>query len=186
MKAGLLFLTAAIISMVGCTHVSPDNGNAGEDRDLIYAMANSKPSDTGAVSAYESDYGFTILLVKDPARTLASLEIADYGLPYFSRFTRSETVTPFLSFISFTGGEVDLTYSVKLQRPDGTIDAKEYNNLRIEQRSRVSDGAHFPAREFATISFDQSYALGKYNIYITVRDKGNIKVAFEMRFELTE
>jgi len=120
------------------------------------------------------------------ARTIQSLEIADYGLPYFSQFKRSETVSPFLSFISFTGEGVDLTYSVKLERPDGEIDVKENNNLRIEQRSRVNDGAFFPAREFATISFDQSYAPGYYNLYITIRDRGNIKIAFNMRFELTE
>jgi hypothetical protein len=184
MKAGVLFLSAAIISMVGCANVSPVGGNSGEDSDLVYSRENAKFSDTGAVSAYDSDYGFTILLVKDLARTLESLAIADYGLPYFSRFKRSETVTPYLSFISFTGEEVDLTYSVKLQNPGGEI-AAEYNNLRIE-RARVSDGAHFPAKEFATVNFDSSHDLGNYNLYITIRDRGNIKTAFNMRFELTE
>ena len=185
MKAGVFLLAAVIISMVSCSYVPFADESAGEDVDLVYARANAKSSDTGADSAYESDYGFSILLVKDLARTLESLEIADYELPYFSQFKRSETVTPYLSFISFTGGEVDLTYSVKLERPGGEI-AAEYNNLRIEQRPRVNDGAFFPAKEFATMSFDQSCAPGKYNLYITVRDKGNIKMAFNMKFELTE
>ena len=174
------------MSMVGCADVPPIDGNTGEDRDLIYARANAKFSDNGAVSSYESDYGFSILLVKDLARTLQSLGIADYGLPYFSQFKRSETVTPYLSFISFTNEAVDLTYSVILERSDGKINAKEYSNLHIEQRSSVNDGAFFPAKEFATFGFDQSYALGVYNLYITIKNRGNIKAAFNMRFELIE
>jgi len=185
MKIGVLFLTASIISMIGCTSVAPADGNVGEDPDLVYARANAEFSDTGAVSAYESDYGYTVILVKDLDWALQSLQIADYGLPHISQFKRGEKLSPFLTFISFTGEEVDLTYSVKLQMPDGEIDAKDYDNLRIA-RSRVGDGRHFPAEEFATISFDETHVLGEYNLYIVIRDRGNIKIAFNMQFELTE
>jgi len=152
--------------------------------DFTFAEKSGKFSDTGAISLNDADYRFTVILVNDLAWAFESRKIADYGLPHISRFKRSERVTPFLTFGTFKSGNVDLTYSVKLQGPDGKS-VKEHNNLTIA-RSTVNEGMTYTAKEFATFNFGETDALGTYQFHIVIKDGGNIRNACVMQFSLTE
>ena len=185
MKAGVFFLTAAAILLFGCAQTSPVDGSAEKADDFSYARESGNFSDTGAIALHEGGYRFTIILVKDLEWALKSLEIADYGLPRISQFKRGEKVSPFLTFMTFGNENVNLTYSIRLQGPDGRFAAKEYRNLLIA-RSKVNESMGYPAKDFVTVSFDETDALGKYEFYVIVKDGENIKNACIMRFELTE
>ena len=182
MKALLLFQVVAVMSLIGCANTSPVNEKAG---DFTYARESGNLSDDGAIALHEGGYRFTIILVKDLEWAMESLKIADYGLPHISQFKRSEKVSPFLTFMTFDSENVDLTYSVKLQGPDGKFAAKEYRNLLIA-RSRVNTQMGYPAKDFVTISFDETSALGTYEFHVIIKDGENIKNGCIMRFELTE
>jgi len=179
MKTALLMLTASII-LTGCANVLPVN----KDGDFAYALESGNFSNSGAIALHDSEYRFTVILVNNLEWALESLKIADYGLPHISQFKRGEKVTPFLTFMTFNSGNVDLTYSVKLQGPDGKS-VEEHNNLLIA-RSTVSDSMGYAAQEFATMNFDETAALGTYQFHIIIRDGENIRNACIMQFELTE
>ena len=108
-----------------------------------------------------------------------------YGLPHISQFKRGDKVSPFLTFMTFGNESVNLTYSVKMQRPDGEFASEEYNNLLIA-RSTVNTAMVYPAQEFAAISFDEKDALGTYQFHIIIKDGGNVNNACVMQFELAE
>ncbi|MDR1839577.1 MAG: hypothetical protein LBQ93_08375 [Treponema sp.] len=185
MKTALLMLTASIISIsnisiTGCANVRPANKNG----DFAFALESGNFSNTGAIALHDSDYRFTVILVNNLEWALESLKIADYGLPHISRFKRGEKVTPFLTFMTFNNRNVDLTYSVKLQGPDGKS-VEEKDNLPIA-RSTVSDSMGYSAQEFATMNFDETDALGTYQFHIIIRDGENTRNACIMQFELTE
>jgi len=137
MKTALLMLTASII-LTGCANVRPANKND----DFAYALESGNFSNSGAIALHDSDFRFTVILVNNLEWALKSLEIADYGLPHISKFKRGEKVTPFLTFMTFNSGNVDLTYSVKLQGPDGKS-VEEKDNLLIA-RSTVSESMGYP------------------------------------------
>ena len=179
MKTVLFMLTASII-LTGCANVPPANKNG----DFAYALESGNFSNSGAIALHDSEYRFTIILVNNLEWALESLEIADYGLPHISKFKKGEKVTPFLTFMTFNSGNVDLTYSVKLQGPDGKS-VEEKDNLLIA-RSTVNESMGYPAQEFATINFDETAALGIYQFHIIIRDGENIRNACIMQFELTE
>jgi hypothetical protein len=180
MKTALLLLTASIISITGCTNVR----TASKNGDFAHALESGNFSGTGAIALHDSGYRFTVILVNNLEWALESLKIADYGLPHISQFKRGEKVTPFLTFITFNSGNADLTYSVKLQGPDGKS-VEEYNDLLIA-RSTVSESMGYPAQEFATVNFDETGVLGTYQFHIIIRDGENIRNACIMQFELTE
>jgi len=179
MKTALLMLTASII-LTGCANARPVNQNG----NFAYALESGNFSNSGAIALHDSEYRFTVILVNNLEWALESLKIADYGLPHISQFKRGEKVTPFLTFMTFNSGNVDLTYSVKLQGPDGKS-VEEKDNLRIA-RSTVSDSMGYAAQEFATMNFDETDALGTYQFHIIIRDGENIRNACIMQFELTE
>jgi hypothetical protein len=181
MRTALLLLTASIISITGCANLKSGNKN---DGDFSYAPESGNFSDSGAIALHGSDFRFTVILVNNLEWALESQKIADYGLPHISRFKRGDKVTPFLTFGTYANGNVDLTYSVKLQGPDGKS-AEEKNNLLIS-RSMINEGMNYTAREFATKNFDETDVLGLYQFHIVIRDGGNIKNACIMQFELTE
>jgi hypothetical protein len=180
MKVALLMLTASIISITGCANTRPVNN----DGDFAYASESGNFSNSGAIALHDGEYRFTVILVNNLEWALKSLEIADYGLPHISQFKRGEKVTPFLTFMTFNSGSVDLTYSVKLQNPDGKS-VEEHNNLLIA-RSTVNESMGYPAREFAEINFDENSVLGTYRFHIIIRDGESIRNACIMQFELTE
>jgi len=179
MKTALLMLTASIILM-GCANTRPVNKNG----DFALALESGNFSNLGAIALHDSEYRFTVILVNNLEWALESLDIADYGLPHISKFKRGDKVTPFLTFMTFNNAKVDLTYSVKLQGPDGKS-VEEFNNLLIS-RSTVSESMGYPAQEFAEINFDETAALGTYQFHIIIKDGENTRNACIMQFELTE
>jgi len=178
MKAVLFFPAVAMVLITGCANMRPVTA------DFTHAEKSGNFSNTGAISLNDADYRFTVILVNDLAWALESRKLADYGLPHISRFKRGEKVTPFLTFGTFKSGNVDLTYSVKLQGPDGKS-VKEHNNLPIA-RSTVNEGMTYTAQEFATFNFGETDVLGTYQFHIVIRDGRNIKNACIMQFSLTE
>jgi len=181
MKTALLLFTASIVLITGCANMRPADKNGG---DFAYALESGNFSDRGAISLIDSDYRFTVILVNNLEWALESQKIADYGLPHISQFKRGEKLTPFLTFGTFHSGSFDLTYSVKLQRPDGKS-VEEHNDLLIT-RSTINEGMTHTAQEFATINFDETYVTGTYQLYIVIRDNGNARNACIMQFELIE
>ena len=183
MKAA--FFLIIILIMTGCVNTPPVNESPGKVDEFLNARTNGNFSDEGAIAFHNDDYRFTIILVKDLGWALESTKIADYGLPYISQFKRSEKVTPFLTFVTFAKENIDLTYSVKLKRPDGKFAPREYHDLLIA-RSRLFAARGYPAQEFATISFDETDALGTYQFHIIIKDSGNVINACIMQFQLVE
>jgi len=178
MKIALLLLTASIISITGCAS-KPVEKNG----DFSHALESGNFSNTGAISLHDSDYRFTLILVNNLEWALESQKIADYGLPHISQFKRGEKVTPFITFGVFHSGDFDLTYSVRLQGPDGKL--VESRDLLIT-RSTVNEGMTHWAHEYATISFDETYVLGTYQFQIVIKDSGNIRNTCVMQFEVVE
>ena len=179
MKAVLLF-TAVMVFITGCAYMRSD-----KTADLIHAEQSGNFSNTGAIALHDEGYRFIVILVKDLAWALESTKIADYGLPHISQFKRGEKVSPFLTFVAFNKGNANLTHSVKLKKPDGKFDPKEYNNLLLA-RSAVNDGMVYHAQEFATINLDTTYDLGTYQLYIVIKDGKSIRNACIIQFILTE
>jgi len=173
-----LLLTASII-LSGCANVRPAEKS---DGDFAFALESGKFSDSGAISMIDSDYRFTVILANNLEWALESQGIMDYGLPHISQFKRGDKVTPFLTFGTFRSGDFDLTYSVRLTAPDGKS-VEEHNNLLIT-RSTVNEGMTHTAQEFATISIGETYVLGTYQLYIVIKDGGNVRNGCVMQFEV--
>ena len=176
MKVAIFLVIIAIIS--GCANTQSVN-------EFMTARTSGNFSDQGAISFLDDDYRFTIILVKDLAWALESMKIADYGLPHISQFKRSEKVTPFLTFRTFGRENVDITYSVKLQKPDGKFAPREYHDLLTARSTLFAVGA-YEAQEFVTISFDETDALGIYQFNIIIKDSGKMINACIMQFQLIE
>ena len=172
------FFFVIILIMVGCANTPPVD-------EFMNARTSDNFTDQGAIAIFDADYRFTIILVKDLEWALHSIMIADYRLPYISQFSRNEKVTPYLTFGTFGMENVDLTYSIKLQRPDGQFAPGEYHNMVIARSSVVASNT-YQAQEYATISFDETDALGIYQCHIIMKDSGNVTNACIMQFELTE
>jgi len=183
MKTALFFISLVLIA--SCSHRPAVIEGSENNDDFTHARTSGNFSDRGAISLRNDEYRFTVILVKDLEWALRSLKIADYGLPHISQFKRSEKVSPFLTFGTFGKEDVDLTYSVKLQKPDGTFTPAQYNDLIIA-RSKVSESMNYPAEEFATIDFSETDALGIYQFFIIIKDSGNIINSCIMQFELVE
>jgi len=182
MKTMLLLFTASIL-ITGCANL-----RQADNDDLAYALESGNFSDTGAISLIDSDYRFTIILVNNLEWALESQMIADYGLPYITKFKRGEKLTPFLTFGTFANGNFDLTYNVRLHGPDGKIVEENNDLLRdlLIARSALNEGMTYQAQEFVTVNFNETYALGVYKLYIVIKDSGNNRKACVMQFELVE
>ena len=183
MKAAFFLVIIALIA--GCANTPSVNEIPDRVDGFINTRTSSNFSDQGAIALFDNDYRFTVILVNDLEWALESIKIADYGLPHMSQFRRSEKVTPFLNFGTFSKENVDLTYSVKLLRPDGKFAPEEFHDLVIA-RSRLFAGMTCPALEFATVSFDETDALGIYQFHIIIKDSGNVINACIMQFQLIE
>jgi len=192
MKTILLLMAVSSIILSGCASTPPKNEDIGfvtaaDFADFLADSARTRESgnfsDTGAIALHEGGYRFTVILVKDLEWALESLKIADYGLPHISQFKRGEKVTPFLTFMTFNNLNVDLTYSVILQGPDGKF--KRYSKLLIV-RSLVSESRTYPAQKFLTLTLDETFVPGAYQFHIVIREKGEIINDCIMRFEVTE
>jgi len=183
MKNTLMLFTAAIILITGCASMQSAEKN---DSDISYALESGNFSDTGAISIIDRDYRFTVILVNNLEWALESQQIADYGLPYITKFKRGEKLTPFLTFGTFANGTFDLTYHVRLHGPDGKFVEENNDLLRdlLITRSTVNEGMTYQAQEFVTVNFDETYALGVYKLYIVIKDCGHNRKACVMQFEL--
>ena len=176
MKAAILLVI--IVIMVGCANTRPVD-------EFMNTRTSGNFTDQGAIAFLDDDYRFTIILVKDLEWALESTKIADYGLPHISQFRRDEKVTPFLTFGAFGKENADITYSVRLQKPDGKFAPRVYHNLKTVRSPLFAVGA-YQAQEFATISFNENDALGIYQFHIIIKDRGKIINACIMQFQLTE
>ena len=183
MKAA--FFLIIIVVVAGCAYTPPVNEYPEKADEFMNARTSGNFTDQGAIAFFDADYRFTIILVKDLEWALESIKIADYRLPYISQFKRSEKVTPYLTFGTFSRENVDLTYSVKLQRPDGKFAPGEYHDLVVMRSTLVASNT-YQAQEFATISFDETDALGTYQFHIIIKDSGNVINACIMQFQLIE
>ena len=183
MKAAFLLIIIAI--MAGCANVPPVNERPEEADEFVIARTGGNFTDQGAIALFDEDFRYSILLVKDLEWALESIKIADYRLPYISRFNRSERVSPFLNFGTFGKEVVDLTYCIKVLKPDGQFAPGEYHDMVIS-RSTIYEGMTSPAREFATISFNEKDALGTYQFFIIIKDGGKVINGCIMQFELIE
>ena len=183
MKAIFFLAISAIIT--GCASSPVNNENLNDSDGFMNIQKNGNFSDRGAIALIDDDYRFTIILVKDLEWALESMRIADYGLPHISQFTRNEKVSPYLTFGTFGKETVDLTYSVKLQKPDGKYAVEEYHDLTIT-RSTLFASMTYPAQEFATIRFDETDALGIYQFHIVIKDGGTVINTCIMQFELID
>ena len=183
MKA--VFLLVTIAGIAGCVNAPPVNESPEKTDEFMKARTSGNFSDNGAIAFRDDDYRFTIILVKDLEWALESMRIADYRLRYSPHIMRSEKVSPYLTFGTFARENVDLTYSIKLQRPDGKFSPKEYHDLVIA-RSTLFASMTYPAQEFATIIFDETDDLGIYQFYIIIKEGGNVINACIMQFELIE
>ena len=181
MKAAFLLIIVAI--MAGCAITPPINERPETVDEFMNVRTGGNFTDQGAISLFDADFRFSILLVKDLEWALESIKIPDYRLPYISRFNRSERVSPFLNFGTFGREDVDLTYSVKLLGPDGQFAPVEYHDLVIA-RSTLYEGMTCPAQEFATMSFNETDTLGIYQFYIIIKDNGKVINGCVMQFEL--
>ena len=179
------FFPVIIIIIASCVNTPVVNKSPEIIDEFMSAQISGNFSDRGAIAFLDDDYRFTIILVKDLEWALESMKIADYGLPHISQFRRNEEVSPYLTFGTFHKENVDLTYSIKLQRPDGKFAPKEYHDLVIE-RSTLFTSMTYPAQDFATIIFDETDNLGIYQFHIIIKDGGNIINACIMQFELIE
>ena len=182
MKAAILLIIAIL---AGCANTPRGNGRPEKVDEFASARTGGNFTAEGAIAVFDDDYRFTVILVKDLGWALESTRIADYGLPHISQFRRGDRVTPFLTFIPFVRETVDLTYCVKLQRPDGTFAPGEYHDLLVA-RATLFASRGYPARDFATVGFDKSDALGTYQFHIIMKDGGNVINACIMQFELTD
>ena len=183
MKAAFFLVVIAI--MAGCANTPSVSESPEKVDEFLNARTSGNFTDQGAIALFDDDYRFTIILVNDLEWALESIKIADYGLPHISRFKRSEKVTPFLTFMTFARENVDLSYCVKLQRPDGTFAPGEYHDLLIE-RTTLFASRGYPAQEFVATCFDETDALGIYQFHIIIKDSGNVINACIMQFELIE
>jgi len=172
------FLLIIIVIITGCANTQSVD-------EFTTAQTSGNFSDQGAIAFLDDDFRFTIILVKDLEWALESMKIADYGLPHISQFKRSEKITPFLTFGTFGRENIDITYSVKLQKPDGKFASGEYHDLKTVRSPLYAVGA-YRAQEFATISFNEKDALGTYQFHIIIKDRGKVINACIMQFQLIE
>ena len=183
MKAVIFLIFIGIIS--GCANAPSVNEGPEKADEFMIARTGGNFTDQGAIAVFDDDYRFTIILVKDLEWALHSIMIADYGLPHISQFRRGEKVTPYLTFGTFGKENVDLNYSVKLQRPDGQFAPGEYHDMVIARRAVVASNT-YQAQEFATVGFNETDALGVYQFHIIMKDSGDIVNSCIMQFELIE
>ncbi|MCL1928046.1 MAG: hypothetical protein FWG07_04540 [Treponema sp.] len=176
MKVALFPVIIAIIA--GCANTQSVD-------EFVTARTSGNFSDQGAIAFLDNDYRFTVILVKDLEWALESMKIADYGLPHISQFKRSEKVTPFLTFGTFNKENNEITYSVKLQKPDGKFAPREYHDLATTRSTLFAMNA-YQAQEFATINFDETDTLGIYQFHIIIKDRGNVINSCIMEFQLIE
>ena len=176
MKAAFSFVIMTI--MAGCI-------NTPSVDEFMNTRTSGNFSDKGAIAFLDDEYRFTVILVNDLEWALESTKIADYGLPHISRFKRIDKVTPFLTFGTFKKENVNLTYSVKLQKPDGKFAPREYHDL-VVAHSKLFTSMGYPAQEFVTISFNKTDALGIYKFHIIIKDSGNVINTCVMQFQLIE
>jgi len=180
-----LFLFNIILIMTGCINTPSVYKNPEKVDEFMIVRTSSNFSERGAIALIGSEYRFTVILVNDLKWALESMKIADYGLPHISRFKRGEKISPFLTFGTFNKENVNLTYSIKLQRPDGKFAPEEYHDMVIAH-SKMFASMTYPAQEFATIIPDEKAALGLYQFYIIIKDSGNVINSCIMQFELIE
>ncbi|MCL2208968.1 MAG: hypothetical protein FWC19_10100 [Treponema sp.] len=171
--------------MTGCINAPSVYRNPEKVDEFMIDRTSNNFSDRGAIALIDDEYRFTVILVKDLKWALESMKIADYGLPHISRFKRGENISPFLTFGTFNKENVNLTYSIKLQRPGGKFASKEYNDIVIAH-STLYASMTYPAQEFATINFDETTALGLYQFYIIIKDSGSVINSCIIQFELIE
>ena len=180
MRIKIVFLFLIGVFMVNCA----GNTNVKESPEAESVQVPVKFSDTGAVSLYDDEYLFTVILVEDIEFAISSLERMGYGLPHISKFEINKNISPFLTFLVFKEGNFNLTYDVKLKKSYETSFYKEFNDLIIARAdSELHLSMTYPAEQFASIQFDES---GTYQFHITIKEQGEIRTIFIIEFEVSK
>jgi hypothetical protein len=154
---------------------------------LAFAQESSMFSDNGSITLNNRNYNFTIILVNDLRQTITTWDTADRipGIASTTRVKINEAISTFVTFVSLNKENVNLTYSVKLKKPDGTFSSNEYNDLIIAN-AKVGKNMFFRGRQLLTIVFDETDSIGKYQFHITIKDNSRIIHNCIMEFELIE
>jgi hypothetical protein len=154
---------------------------------FLYAQENSSFSNTGLISLNDNNYHFNIILVNDLKQSITIWDTADTtpGIPSTTKTKINNGISTFITFVSLNNENIDLTYSVKLKKPDGNFSPNEYNDLIIA-RGNIKKNMFFRGRQLLTIVFDETDAFGKYQFHITIKDKGKIIKNCITEFELIE
>ena len=154
---------------------------------LAFAQENNNFSNNGIISLNDRNYNFTIILVNDLRQMITIWDTADSvpGMPSTTNARINGFISTFVTFVTLNNENVNLTYSVKLKKPDGTFSSNEYNDLIIAN-TRVRRNMFFRGRQLLTIGFDETDVVGAYQFHITIKDNGRIIYNCIMEFQLTE
>jgi hypothetical protein len=154
---------------------------------LAFAQESSTFSNDGIISLNDGNYNFSIVLVNDLRQTITTWDTADRipGIPSTKNVKVNGFISTFVTFVTLNNENVNLTYSVRLKKPDGTFSSNEYNDLIIAN-TRIGKNRFFRGRQLLTIGFDETDTIGKYQFHITIKDNGRIIHNCIMEFELTE
>jgi hypothetical protein len=151
-------------------------------------LENTVFSDTGIVSYQNNEYLFVGLLVEDLQRTLEIWGIPDsQGFPRLStvtKITRDKPISLFLTFAT-RKDEVDMTYDLKILKPDGTFSAGAFRGLEIAKGNSPNE-LLYRARQLPTLLFGKTDSSGPYQFHISIFDKGNLLALLKLEFTLME
>jgi hypothetical protein len=152
-----------------------------------YAQESNNFSNNGIISLSNEDYNFTVILVNDIAQTISIWDSAVNisGLSSSTKVNVSGVISAFITFVSLKNENVDLTYDVKVRKPDGTFSNNKYDGLTIA-RAKIKKNIILRGRQLFAIGFDETDAFGKYQFHITVKDSGKTIQNIVMEFELVK
>jgi hypothetical protein len=154
---------------------------------LAFAQESNTFSNDGIISLNDRNYNFSIILVNDLRQTITTWDTADRipGIPSTKNVKVNGFISTFITFVTLNNENVNLTYSVRLKKPNGTFSSNEYNDLVIAN-ARVGKNRFFRGRQLLTIGLDETDTIGKYQFHIAIKDNGKIIHNCIMEFELTE
>jgi hypothetical protein len=146
-------------------------------------------SDSGSIMFQNDEYMIVVGIVNDLNKTLEIWSVPDSkGAPVITTTTRvriDEPISPFLAY-AVRKPKIDMTYSIRLLRPDGTFSVNTPVKALEIGRGDVSSELMYCANEMMTTIFEETDEYGKYQYHITVYDY-KVPVAYLiMEFSLTE
>ncbi|GMO62908.1 MAG: hypothetical protein Ta2A_09800 [Treponemataceae bacterium] len=129
----------------------------------------------GIVSLKNESYIFNILVVDDLEKTevLEDFPVGE-AMPVIEASSTANIDKPFSLYLGFASlaedaDAVDLSYDLKVQKPDGTFVQHEYNHMVIA-REKVQANVFRRGDQTVTMVFDSDDDAGKYQFYVDIYD----------------